>query len=109
MILAECAGRNRRFIMGKEDASQSWTAGPWAHPNGRLQIGGFDPANPSAVVGPCAVNCINDKEIYSFHTSGANIGMADGSVRFLRSSTKIDVVLQLLTRARSEVLDGSAF
>jgi len=103
MMLAECAGRNRRFVMGKEDPSQTWTAGPWANPNSRLQIGGFNPADPSSPVGPCALNCINDKEIYAFHPNGANILMADGSVRFLKSTVHIDIVLQLLTRDRGEV------
>jgi prepilin-type N-terminal cleavage/methylation domain-containing protein/prepilin-type processing-associated H-X9-DG protein len=103
MVLAECAGRNRRFIMGKEDPSQTWTGGPWANPDSRINIGGFDPSNPSSPVGPCAVNCINDKEIYAFHPGGANILMSDGSVRFLKASVHIDVVLQLLTRARGEV------
>jgi prepilin-type N-terminal cleavage/methylation domain-containing protein/prepilin-type processing-associated H-X9-DG protein len=103
MMLAECAGRNRRFIMGKEDPSQTWTAGPWANPNSRISVGGFDPANPSNPVGPCVVNCINDKEIYAFHPAGANILMCDGSVRFLKASVNIDTVLALLTRARGEI------
>jgi prepilin-type N-terminal cleavage/methylation domain-containing protein/prepilin-type processing-associated H-X9-DG protein len=104
MVLAECAGRNRRFIMGKEDPSQTWTAGPWANPNSRLNIGGCNPASPLDPVGPIAVNCINDKEIYAFHPGGAMILMADGSVRFLKASVKLDVVLQLLTRDRGEVV-----
>jgi prepilin-type N-terminal cleavage/methylation domain-containing protein/prepilin-type processing-associated H-X9-DG protein len=105
MMLAECAGRNRRFFMGKElTASEDWTGGPWANPDSRLQIGGCDPNNVDAVVGPVAVNCINNKEIYSFHPGGAMILMCDGSVRFLKASVKLDVVLQLLTRDRGEVL-----
>jgi prepilin-type processing-associated H-X9-DG protein len=104
MLLAECAGRNRRFIMGKEDPSQTWTAGPWANPASRISIGGFNPSNPSDPYGPCAVNCVNDKEIYSFHTGGANLVMGDGSVRFLKATVTLDVALQLLTRARGEVL-----
>jgi len=103
MILAECAGRNRRFVMGREDPSQTWTAGPWANPGSRLQIGGYNPADPTSPVGPCAVNCINNKEIYSFHSGGANILMCDGSVRFLKQTVHIDIVLQLLTRDRGEV------
>jgi prepilin-type N-terminal cleavage/methylation domain-containing protein len=103
MMLAECAGRNRRFHMGKE-VTGSWTAGPWANPGSRLQIGGCDPNDPAAATGPKAVNCVNNKEIYAFHTAGANIGLADGSVRFLRDSTPLDTVLQLLTRARGEVV-----
>lgn len=30
----------------------------------------------------CAINCVNDSEIYSFHPSGCNITMVDGSVHF---------------------------
>jgi prepilin-type N-terminal cleavage/methylation domain-containing protein/prepilin-type processing-associated H-X9-DG protein len=111
MMLAECAGRNRRFIMGKEDPTQTWTAGPWANPGSRIQVGGFDPSwqpgQPEPQTGPCAVNCINDKEIYAFHPGGANLCMADGSVRFLKASTSLDVVLILLTRARGEVTPGN--
>lgn len=106
MMLAECAGRNRRFVMGVEDPSATWTAGPWANPGSRINIGGFNPANPADTTGPCAVNCINDKEIYAFHPGGANICLADGSVRFLKASTSIDTVLQLLTRARGDLVKG---
>jgi hypothetical protein len=108
MMLAECAGRNRRFIMGREDPTQSWTAGPWANPGSRINIGGFDPSwrppSPLPTSGPCVVNCINDKEIYAFHTSGANICLADGSIRFLKANSTMDLVLSLLTRARGEVV-----
>ncbi len=107
MMLAECAGRNRRFFMGKEDPTQTWSGGPWANPDARIQIGGCDPTNPSAATGPVAINCVNDKEIYAFHTGGANVCMADGSVRFLKASITIDTVLQLLTRARGEVVSGN--
>jgi len=104
MMLAECAGRNLNFIMGRQQPTTVWFNGPWANPDARINVGGFDPSNPTAPSGPCAVNCINDKEIYSFHVGGAMIGMADGGVRFLRASVRLDVVLQLLTRARGEVL-----
>jgi prepilin-type N-terminal cleavage/methylation domain-containing protein/prepilin-type processing-associated H-X9-DG protein len=102
MMVAECAGRNRRFFMGRE-VTGDWTAGPWANPNSRLQIGGCDPNNMDATVGPKAVNCINEKELYSFHPNGVMILMADGSVRFLKASATLDQVLQLLTRDRGEV------
>ena len=101
MILAECAGRNDLYRMGTRVGTIA--NGPWAHPNSRIIVGGYDPSNPTSPVGPCALNCVNDKEIYAFHTGGANICMGDGSVRFLHQGTKLDVVLQLLTRARGEV------
>jgi prepilin-type N-terminal cleavage/methylation domain-containing protein len=106
-LLAECAGRNRRFVMGREDSTQTWSAGPWANPNSRLNVGGCNPASPTDATGPRALNCVNNKEIYSFHTGGAMAVMGDGSVRFLRETTSLDVVLQLLTRARGEVVNNA--
>ena len=50
------------------------------------------------------VNCINDKEIYAFHTGGANLCLGDGSVRVLKDTATMDLVLSLLTRARGEVI-----
>jgi prepilin-type processing-associated H-X9-DG protein len=96
-----------KFIQGQHVGNIA--RGPWAHPNGKIQVGGFDPTNPTSPVGPCSVNCINDKEIFAFHTGGANILMADGSVRMLRSTVHLDVVLQLLTRERGEVLSPDAY
>jgi prepilin-type N-terminal cleavage/methylation domain-containing protein/prepilin-type processing-associated H-X9-DG protein len=106
-LLAECAGRNRLFRMGRDVGTIA--RGPWANPNARLQIGGFNPADPSQPVGPCVVNCTNDKEIYAFHPGGANVVMTDGSVRFLKTTISLDVALQLLTRARGEVIQGDIF
>ncbi|HET6572493.1 MAG TPA: DUF1559 domain-containing protein [Fimbriiglobus sp.] len=108
LLLTECAGRNLRYHMGKT-VTGTWTAGPWANPDSRIRIGGCDPNNVAAVNGPMAVNCINDKEIYSFHSGGANAVFADGSVRFLKQSASIDVVLSLLTRARGEVITADAY
>jgi prepilin-type N-terminal cleavage/methylation domain-containing protein/prepilin-type processing-associated H-X9-DG protein len=100
-ILAECAGRNQWFFMGKRQATNA-SAGPWAAPNSRIQIGGCDPSNINNATGPKAINCRNDKEIYAFHPGGANVCMADGSVRHVGTSVSLDVALALLTRERGE-------
>jgi prepilin-type N-terminal cleavage/methylation domain-containing protein/prepilin-type processing-associated H-X9-DG protein len=42
----------------------------------------------------------------SYHPNGANIALADGSVRFLQDSTSIGVLQALCTRAGGEVLPG---
>ena len=50
------------------------------------------------------MNCTNNGEMYSFHTSGANVVYGDGSVRFLRQNVAIGVMAALITRAGGEVL-----
>lgn len=46
-----------------------------------------------------AVNVSNSKGIYSLHTGGANVAMADGSVRFLSESTSFDELVKLFSRS----------
>jgi len=45
----------------------------------------------------------NSTPFTSEHSGGANIGMCDGSVRFLRDTTPIDVLQALATRSYGEV------
>ena len=59
--------------------------------------------------GPCAINCTNDFEVYSFHSGGANAVFTDGSVHFLGASIDIHVLARLVTRAGGEVVSGSDF
>jgi prepilin-type N-terminal cleavage/methylation domain-containing protein/prepilin-type processing-associated H-X9-DG protein len=48
--------------------------------------------------GNCLINCTNyaGVNMYSFHTGGVNIGLADGSVRFLKESASMDAVYRLM-------------
>ena len=48
--------------------------------------------------GLCLINCTNyaGVNMYSFHTGGVNIALADGSVRFLRESASMDSVYRLM-------------
>jgi len=108
-LLGECAGRNTFWWMGKRQATNT-SNGPWAAPNARIQIGGCDPTNANYplnnnVAGPRAVNCINSKEIYAFHPSGANVCFADGSVRHVPSNLDLNVAYALLTRERGETIN----
>ncbi|VTS05865.1 DUF1559 domain-containing protein [Tuwongella immobilis] len=47
--------------------------------------------------GNCLMNCTNyaGVNLYSFHTGGANVSIADGSVRFLRDSVSMDALYRL--------------
>lgn len=49
-----------------------------------------------------SINETNAKGIYSFHTSGANVGLADGSVRFLSEDTDQGILNALATRSAGD-------
>jgi prepilin-type processing-associated H-X9-DG protein len=83
------------------------SGGPWASRN-LLGCKGATP-DGTAFFGSCAVNCTNDREVYSFHPGGANAAFADGSVRFLGANIDIRVFAALVTRAGGEVASGSDF
>ncbi len=51
--------------------------------------------------GLCLINCTNyaGLNMYSFHSGGVNIALADGSVRFLRETVSMDAVYRLMAVA----------
>ncbi len=65
--------------------------------------------SPEFAPRPCAVNCNNDREVYSFHSGGANVAFADGHVRFLSASIDIRLFARLVTRDGGEVVSDSGF
>jgi prepilin-type N-terminal cleavage/methylation domain-containing protein/prepilin-type processing-associated H-X9-DG protein len=102
ILIAECAGRPELW-QGRQEVPNVWlSGGPWASRN-LLWCRGATP-DGTAFFGTCAVNCTNDREVYSFHPGGANIGFADGSVRFLRADIGIRIFAALVTRAGGEVV-----
>jgi prepilin-type processing-associated H-X9-DG protein len=54
--------------------------------------------------GPCAINCTNNNEAFSFHQGGINAVYADGSVHFLSENIRIEIYAALLTREGGEVV-----
>jgi type II secretory pathway pseudopilin PulG len=107
MMLAECAGRPE-FWQGRRQVPNLWlSGGPWASRNllwcrGATQDG-------TSLFGSCAINCSNDRDVYSFHPAGASAVFADGSVHFLKASISIRVFARLVTRAGGEVVSTSDF
>jgi len=103
VLLAEDAGRPRRWLAGKSGQDQALEGGPWNHFKGGIVLQGKT-ADGTANLGTCPINCTNSGEVYSFHTAGANVVFADGHVRFLRAGMDIRVLAGLITRAGGEVV-----
>jgi prepilin-type N-terminal cleavage/methylation domain-containing protein/prepilin-type processing-associated H-X9-DG protein len=109
LLLAEDAGRNENWEMGRKlGTGGTGEAGAWPNPAGSINISGFDPKTMTSP-GACAINCTNGNEIYSFHTGGANVLFADGSVHFLKATTNINIVVALMTRSNNEVIPGDTY
>ena len=107
ILLAESAGRNQLWQMGKEVAATGMS-GAWANPATTIGVSGFNPAT-GTLLGPCGVNCTNNNEIYGFHAAGANVVFADGSVRLLKAGTDVNIVIALMTRASGEVVSPDSY
>lgn len=50
------------------------------------------------------INITRDNELYSDHTGGVNVALADGSARFLGESIDQSILIGLLTRSGGEVI-----
>jgi prepilin-type N-terminal cleavage/methylation domain-containing protein/prepilin-type processing-associated H-X9-DG protein len=103
ILLTEDAGRPKAWQMGRAGADQTINGGPWAAFEGGITVAGSTPDGASRP-GPCAINCTNDHEVYSFHTGGANALFADGSVHFLLACMNVRTLAGLITRAGGEVV-----
>ena len=102
VLIAECAGRPRLWQGRTPVPDLVLNGGPWASRN-LLWCRGATP-DGSAYFGTCAVNCTNNREVYSFHAGGANVVFADGSVHYLRAGVSIRVFAGLVTRDGGEVV-----
>ena len=98
-----CYGRDCRGGAGMLVWSSSWA----------IQFGAFKPysfnfgidhdsTDKGAQTGSCMVNCSNNYGIYSFHTGGANVLLADGSVRFIDDTITPIYMAAFITRAMGE-------
>ena len=74
----------------------------WADPACQIPLHGFT-YDGLAGPGPCAVNCTNNNEAFSFHPGGVDALFADGGVRFLAETIDIATYAALITRNGEEV------
>ena len=115
LMISEDAGRPQHWILGKRQPADLATATPcawgiWAsspcgaamQPRGHTYDGLVNP-------GPCAINCTNDRGVYSFHPGIANVCFGDGSVRSLREGLNIYVFYALSSAQGAEVISASDY
>jgi prepilin-type N-terminal cleavage/methylation domain-containing protein/prepilin-type processing-associated H-X9-DG protein len=102
ILVTECAGRPTLWRAGLPVPDIYADGGPWI--GGTLILGQGSTPDGVAKPGPCAINCTNDREVYSFHPGGVNAVFADGSIHFLNAGIDIRVFARLVTRAGREVV-----
>jgi prepilin-type N-terminal cleavage/methylation domain-containing protein/prepilin-type processing-associated H-X9-DG protein len=121
LLLSECASKPKFFRRGvewekyKDDnpakGKEINKGGGWASKENAMEIHGsqldgvveWKVGGVERKGGPAAINVTNEKNIYAWHTGGANAAFADGSVRFLRESLDIRVIAALATRRGGEL------
>jgi prepilin-type N-terminal cleavage/methylation domain-containing protein/prepilin-type processing-associated H-X9-DG protein len=123
LMFAESAGRPFIYRKGLKKFGNYPTdhvnAGGWSRPASDFSLDGSS-HDGATFPGPCAVNCTNGEnvgstfphpyygsegtaEAYSFHPSGINVAMGDGSVRFILDQVTIREFARLVTRAGGEI------
>jgi prepilin-type N-terminal cleavage/methylation domain-containing protein/prepilin-type processing-associated H-X9-DG protein len=107
LLVTEYAGRPQLWRAGRPVPGIYVSGGAWV--GGPLTFGQGSSYDGTTKPGPCAINCTNDREVYSFHPGGANAVFADGSVHFLKASIDIRIFARLVTRAGGEVVSASDF
>jgi prepilin-type N-terminal cleavage/methylation domain-containing protein/prepilin-type processing-associated H-X9-DG protein len=113
-MYSEAAGRDFQYYADRSPVPYDVAkiTGPiWADSDNRLTVTGTDATGRGSIgTGPCVMNCNNlAGDIYSFHTGGAPVAFADGSVRFVRDSVSIVVLASLVTKAGGEVVSPSDY
>lgn len=105
IMLGEDAGRPNLFRAGKDTSLNTADGWGWADPDCGFSIDGVQ-ADNITTGGTCFINCTNDSEFYAFHTGGINVCLADGSVRFIRSSISAATLAALVTRDSGDIVPG---
>jgi len=99
--------------LGAGSGNWSWDGEEWSFGFPSSTLGNLV-ATPNPVVG-CIAGAAGALPtagvigLSSFHPGGANVLMCDGSVRFLKDSTNVNVVWGLGSRNQGEVISSDAF
>lgn len=106
MWTVEVAGRPNRYLTGGKigPGSSNLSGAAWMDPLNQITLNGTTFDGTSTFLGPCAVNCSNNNEIYAFHPGGAMGVMGDASVRFLNKNISLRVMAALVTPQVGEIV-----
>ena len=107
ILVTEYAGRPTLWRAGRPVPGIYVVAAAWV--GGTLIFGQGSSYDGTTKPGSCAINCTNDREVYSFHPGGANAVFADGSVHFLKAGMDIRIFARLVTRAGGEVVSAGDY
>jgi prepilin-type processing-associated H-X9-DG protein len=101
LLFVEMAGRPDKYNGRVNTGTALPDYSAWVATNA-ANLSGWTPDGTGR--GRCMVNCSNNVSAYSFHTGGANVCLADGSVRFVSESIDAETFAALCTMAGGEVV-----
>jgi prepilin-type N-terminal cleavage/methylation domain-containing protein len=109
LVIAELAGRPAVYHAGRVVAQFApFNGAGWgdALSGENWFVGSLFDGTEAANGGPCVVNCTNSRGygLYSFHTSVANVVLADGSVRSLSQSINQCTFAFLVTKGKGDIV-----
>ena len=110
ILIGESAGWPKTMLKGAVytgSNANTFLGCPWSREDCVINLSHITVVNIFGADNPCSgqvINCHNAFSFYSFHTDGANVALADGSTRMLRSSVTPALLASLVTRAGGEVL-----
>ena len=92
LMLAEISGRPQHWENGRNLGTDDLKFSGWADPTNQFRASASRPINET-----------NKENIYSFHTGGANLLFADGSVHFLAEDISPSVMVDIISHRGGEV------
>jgi prepilin-type N-terminal cleavage/methylation domain-containing protein len=105
LFYCEDAGRPDLYNYEKKLVSTNSVGGSaWCDEAAEFGLHGCEPTGNDVRPGRRAINCTNNGEPYSFHPTGINVGLCDGSVRFIRDSIDIRTFARLVTAQAGEII-----
>jgi prepilin-type N-terminal cleavage/methylation domain-containing protein/prepilin-type processing-associated H-X9-DG protein len=109
ILLSEEAGSPEEWRLGKLVSATGNTLSRWAGATDWGELDGANPDGSPASAGPCAINCNNRSEVYSFHIGQSNVVYCDGHTATLRQGMSINTLSALVTRRGGETINDADY